>query len=257
MTKHNPSRPTTPTPPPRLPLLRPSTTQPNSATSAPPTARRHGPTASTNQPNPAASAPSPSPNINLPPFATHQPTEKDLISLGYITRAHGLDGTVHLHLHNPHGETLFEIDFLLFKREGEKRFRKTGIRLFREHSDGFLLQLEGVNHRDQAEALRRTEIFVQRDQLPPLKDGEYYFFQLEGFPVYNTQDELLGHVLHVQEAPAQNLLVIQTAHGEAMIPIVPALVPSIDTKARRVVIHPIPGLLPTPDDTVPPTERVL
>lgn len=253
MPKHNSSRPTTPTPPPRLPLLRPSTNQTNPTAPAPPTAHRHGQTAPINQTNTAASAPSP--KVNLPPFATHQPTEKDLISLGYITRAHGLDGTVHLHLHNPQGETLFEIDFLLFKREGEKRFRKTGIRLFREHSDGFLLQLEGVNHRDQAEALRRTEIFVQRDQLPPLKDGEYYFFQLEGFPVYNTQDELLGHVLQVQEAPAQNLLVIQTAHGEAMIPIVPTLVPSIDTKARRIVIRPIPGLLPMPDDPAPSVER--
>ncbi len=230
MTKRTSSRPASPNPP-RLPLLRPSVPQANGAIKTAPPAP-------------------PAPKINLPPFATHQPVEKELLSLGYITRAHGLDGTVHLHLHNPQSDTLFEVESLLLKREGEKRFRQTGIRLFREHADGFLLQLESVNTREQAEALRRTEIFVHRDQLPALEDGEYYFFQLEGFPVYNTEDELLGHVLQVQEAPAQNLLVIQTAHGEAMIPIVPALVPSIDTQTRRVVIRPIPGLLP--DASTPP-----
>ncbi|MCB9637646.1 MAG: 16S rRNA processing protein RimM [Myxococcales bacterium] len=222
MSKRSPRRPTNPSAPARLPLLRPTHSGPREVPSSVPS----------------------QPKIPLPAFATPQPNETQLVSLGYLTRAHGLDGAVRIHLHNPEGDTLFEVESLFLKREGERRFRQAGIRLFREHANEFLLELEGVNGREQAEALRRTEIFVEREQLPALEDGEYYFFQLEGIPVFTPSGEQVGTVLRVQEAPAQNLLVVQTNEGEeAMIPMVPALVTSIDLPNRHITITPIPGLL--------------
>lgn len=46
-----------------------------------------------------------------------------------------------------------------------------------------IAKIEGVNDRNSAESLRGTELFVSRDDLPELKENEYYQSDLIGFDV--------------------------------------------------------------------------
>jgi 16S rRNA processing protein RimM len=53
----------------------------------------------------------------------------------------------------------------------------------------------------------------------------------------------LGRVREVVHAPASDLLVLDTAHGEVLVPFVQAIVPEVDLAAGRVVLNPPAGLL--------------
>ena len=224
--------------PPRRPLLRPSTqkaahTRPHAASTPPTSAREEA--------HPASSQRQP-PAISLPPIASPQPSEESLLSLGYLTKAHGLSGDMHLHLHNPHGDALYEVERIYLRRRGEGHYRTALLNRFDEHADAFLLSMEGVKSREQAEALRHTELFVKKADLPPLEEGEYYLFQLEGLRVQSPEGEPLGHVIRVQEGTAQDLLVIEYQGREILVPIVDALVPEINISQGRIVVTPLPGL---------------
>ncbi|MGH3911802.1 MAG: ribosome maturation factor RimM, partial [Pseudonocardiaceae bacterium] len=47
----------------------------------------------------------------------------------------------------------------------------------------------------------------------------------------------------VVHAPASDLLVLDTGHGEALVPFVEAIVPHVDLAVGRVVLDPPAGLL--------------
>ena len=46
-----------------------------------------------------------------------------------------------------------------------------------------IAKIDGINDRNSAETLRGTELFVVRDDLPKLKENEYYQSDLIGFDV--------------------------------------------------------------------------
>ena len=51
------------------------------------------------------------------------------------------------------------------------------------NSNVVIAKIRGVDDRNTAETLRGTELFVARDALPDLKQGEYYQADLIGFDV--------------------------------------------------------------------------
>ena len=50
------------------------------------------------------------------------------------------------------------------------------------------------------------ELAVDQETLPPLAEGEYYFFQLKGLKAIDPQGNELGTVVRMEASAAQNLL---------------------------------------------------
>lgn len=57
------------------------------------------------------------------------------------------------------------------------------IRLLNPTSSVIVAHIRGIDDRNAAETLRGTELFIDRDALPPPADGEYYQADLIGFSV--------------------------------------------------------------------------
>lgn len=83
-----------------------------------------------------------------------------------------------------------------------------------------LVQVEGFSEREDVASLTNVEISVQKDQLPRLEDGEYYWHQLCGMQVINQLGEVLGTVSEILPTGANDVLVIdgETRH---LIPYLP------------------------------------
>ena len=78
---------------------------------------------------------------------------------------------------------------------------------------GLVALLEGIEDRDQAARLLGAEIRIEKDQLPALAPGEYYWHELEGLDVVNKQGERLGKVDHLIETGANDVLVVEPGPG--------------------------------------------
>jgi 16S rRNA processing protein RimM len=69
-------------------------------------------------------------------------------------------------------------------------------------------RIDGVATKEEADALKGTELYAERDQLPSLPDDEFYHADLIGLPVYDAGGQLLGKVKAVLNHGASDLLEI-------------------------------------------------
>ena len=90
--------------------------------------------------------------------------------------------------------------------------------------------------KDAADALRGTEVLVPRSVLPPPAPGEYYWVDLEGLRVVNTEGVDFGNVAYLFDTGANDVLVAQ-GERERMIPFLqPDVIRSVDFKAGLVTV---------------------
>jgi 16S rRNA processing protein RimM len=73
----------------------------------------------------------------------------------------------------------------------------------------YLAAVAGVNDRNAAEALRHTELWIDRDKLPQAQEGEIYYADLMDLPVHDRDGQLLGMVIAVENFGASDLLEIK------------------------------------------------
>ena len=107
----------------------------------------------------------------------------------------------------------------------------------RSTAKGLVASLPGIDDRDAAEALRGAELHVPRSALPPPAPGEYYWVDLEGLAVVNTEGADFGTVSHLFSTGANDVLVAR-GDRERMIPFIePDYIVSVDFEARLVTVE--------------------
>lgn len=117
----------------------------------------------------------------------------------------------------------------------------TGARPFRE---GFLLTLDCVSDRDQAELWRGRYLFVGEDEIEQPGEGEAFVHELVDMSVVHADGSTLGPVVQVYELPQGLILEMKRADGNlVMIPFREEIVQSVDRKLRRITITPPEGLI--------------
>ncbi len=83
------------------------------------------------------------------------------------------------------------------------------VRLLNPNSSVVIAKIDGVNDRNAAELLRGIELFVKREDLPDLKDGEYYQTDLIGMHV--IRDGItIGLVDNIQNYGGGDILELDT-----------------------------------------------
>jgi 16S rRNA processing protein RimM len=158
----------------------------------------------------------------------------DFVDIGYVARAHGIRGDLRVILYNPESALLTEVPSV---RIGARRYE---IAAARAVQGAFLLRLEGVDDRDQAELLRGQVVSVARS-LIPLDEGETLLFDLLGCEAILPDGSSYGTIEAV-EPGAQDRLVIRQGGIERLLPLVPEFVGAVDLAARRVAVTPPEGL---------------
>ena len=112
----------------------------------------------------------------------------------------------------------------------------------KKQGKGLVALTDGIEDRTQAEELIGSEIWVDKDQLPNLEKGDYYWHQLEGLEVFNEAGEFLGEVSHLFETGANDVLVVKASGKsiddmERLIPYVEKeIVLEIDLEERRILV---------------------
>jgi 16S rRNA processing protein RimM len=77
------------------------------------------------------------------------------------------------------------------------------------NNDLFIAKIDGVEDRNAAELLRNTELFIKRGDLKKAKKDEFYYVDLIGLDVLNTQKKKIGKVLSVNDFGAGGIVDIE------------------------------------------------
>ena len=169
----------------------------------------------------------------------------DLIPVGAIAGAYGVRGELRVKSYCAVPEDI-ERYSPLFTEDGQTSY---ALAILRPIKNGFAARIPQVATKEEADALRGTTLYAQRDQLPSLPDDEFYHADLIGLEVFDTGGVLLGKVKTVQNHGADDLLELQLAGSSATVflPFTKAAVPTVDLAARRIVADPPGGILPGSD----------
>jgi 16S rRNA processing protein RimM len=118
--------------------------------------------------------------------------------------------------------------------QNEARTRQFEISNVKTAKDGVVARLKGISTREQADALKGVEFYVDRDRLPDVEDDfTFYFEDLIGLVAINENGSALGQVVAVQNFGAGDLLEVRPATGGAtvLVPFTREIVPDIDKEA--------------------------
>lgn len=103
-------------------------------------------------------------------------------------------------------DNLFQYDpWLLRKGDAWKPYKILATKC---HRRTLIARLDGVCDRTDAAELLRSDIGVQRAQLPLLEDDEFYWAELIGLRAVNLNGDYLGQVTNLLETGANDVLEI-------------------------------------------------
>lgn len=190
-------------------------------------------------------------------------SSEDFLEVGYVAGAHGLHGEVRIKLYDRASQALQpgRVVHLFESTEGStegstgsgapvRTLTVTAVGDMPGHPGRLRVQFEELGDRDDVLPLKGCAVRVQRADLEPLHEDEFYLADVIGLPVQRRvgeQLEDLGRVVGIMDTGAQDLLEVEWVgpSGRAFTWLIPAAAGFVlDVDAKRVLVDPPPGMLP-------------
>ena len=174
--------------------------------------------------------------------------ENKWLTVGLITSCHGINGQVKVKSLSDFEERFLNPGMRWLQKENEPPSKielKSGFK--QPGKETFIVKLQGINTRNDAEQLKKFKIIVKTDKLPKLKKEEFHLLELINLQVKMLEKEelkIIGKVIDL-ENEKNNLLVIELLKDQkkVLVPFVNEIVPLIDIKNNFIMINPPKGLL--------------
>ena len=178
----------------------------------------------------------------------------DAIEVGRVLDAWGVKGWLKILPHSSDPEALFSAKSW-FLQTPDAKFRPSfnvftgtvtvAVDEAKTHSDSVVAKIDGLDDRNDAEALRGCRIFLPRSAFPTASKDEYYWVDLIGLNVVNREGIALGCVRNLMATGPNSVLCVeyQLTHDdgsssaeERMIPFVSAYVDSVDVAGKLITV---------------------
>jgi 16S rRNA processing protein RimM len=144
----------------------------------------------------------------------------DRVSIGRVGKPHGLDGS-----------------FYVEQPSTDERWWKVGASFLAGGEHAEVVGARRAQGRPVIKLDRSVErgspIEIERDQLPPTEEDEYYAFQLQGLEVVEENGRALGTVADVIPGVANDVLELSTG---VLLPMIEDCVRTVDLDAARIVV---------------------
>lgn len=165
------------------------------------------------------------------------PAAEEMIVLGKIVSVHGIRGEVKVYSFTDPLDNLLDYRRWTLKRGSE--VRQAELVSGRVQGNVLVAKLKGLDDREVARTYADFEILVPRSELPELDDGEFYWSQLEGLKVIDTNGQLFGILDHMLETGANDVMVVKPCAGslddrERLLPYTEQCVQSVDLAAGEI-----------------------
>lgn len=164
----------------------------------------------------------------------------DRVCVGAIAGSFGVRGEVRLKSFCNEPSAIADYGPLVTE-DGQRNFTVT---LTRPVAGGFGARLSGVATKEQADALKGTSLYADREKLPPTAEDEFYHADLIGLEAYDPGGVHLGTVRAVHNHGAGDLLELAgpAFASPLLVPFTRAVVPTVDLAARRLIVDLPEGL---------------
>jgi 16S rRNA processing protein RimM len=157
--------------------------------------------------------------------------KNDLIEIARIKGPHGLKGKMWV---IPYGDS-FEIfsgyTHLIIGNQGTPK----KILSCSQRKGKYIIELEGITHIDLVDKIKDETLYVKRDQLEQLEDDEYYWNDLLGMNVVDTDGKALGELVNIFPTGSNDVFVVDKVK-QFYIPVTKDVIKEISPGKRTIVV---------------------
>jgi 16S rRNA processing protein RimM len=180
-------------------------------------------------------------------------TEK-LIEIGTVVSPHGIKGEVKIYTNSDFPERFEKPGKRLLKRPNSSECEWVNLKrgYYLPGKSMYVVTLEEVTDRNQAEELCQSKLFVEKHDRPQLEANEYHVDDLIGLAVIDQETQKkIGQVIELY-ATGNDLLVVELEESfskksapknRVLIPFVEDIVPIVDINNGRLEVNLPSGLL--------------
>lgn len=165
---------------------------------------------------------------------------KDCYCLGRVTKPWGVKGQVMLFLDVDEPEDYAELDSAFVEVKGQ-------LVPYFFHIDSLNGNKAVATFEDlapeQAAALCGRDLYLPLDLLPKLDGNKFYFHEVVGFRVVDSNHGDIGILEQVIEYPAQPLFQIMKNGVEVLIPVIDEVIDKVDRENKTIYITAPNGLI--------------
>lgn len=165
---------------------------------------------------------------------------ESILKVGRILGAFGIKGWVKVFSDTDPRENL--LDYTPWYLWRNNQWQAVEVAEMQLHSKGIVVRLKGIDDRNMAETLSGIDIGVEMASLPALPEDEFYWRDLIGLQVVNTEGVLFGVVDHLLETGANDVMVVTPCDGSVdetrrLLPwVLGQVVQRVDREAKRIVV---------------------
>lgn len=108
---------------------------------------------------------------------------------------------------------------------------------FKKKGKKVICKIEGINNIDDAKQFIGAEIHINKEELPKLKEGQYYYNELLGLSAW-IEKKKIGKIIDIQNHGAGDYLIIKKSKDEILVPLIKGHVIKINIKDKVLNLNP-------------------
>lgn len=169
-------------------------------------------------------------------------TKQDCLLIGTLVKAFGHKGEIILSVSDDVFEECKKLESVFVEINNKLvPFFITHIDIKQGSSLGILF--EDIDTPEKARELIGKNVYVLSSLLPKLPDTKFYYNEIVGFSVIDKKKKFIGHIVRIDEMPAQAIFIIEHDRHEILIPITEKTFIRVDRKKKELYIDAPEGLI--------------
>lgn len=165
----------------------------------------------------------------------------EAVLLGKVIATHGIRGQLRIVLYSGDFSSVAGVESLMLLGEGGEKVA-FAVAATARHGKKVLVTLRDYHDINQVLHLVGREVYVRREQLPELPEGEYYWCDLLGLGVVTDRGEDLGILSDIIATGSNDVYVVKSGEREYLIPALEDVVRKIDLDNGIMKVSPPEGL---------------
>jgi len=173
--------------------------------------------------------------------------ERNLFPIGRVVKPHGVKGKMKVEYFGDDLHRFFSYRKIFIENE------KNGLEPYEileviPQSPRLILRLKGIEKIEEIEPLIGKKILIEREALPELEEGEYYWADLLGMKVETLEGKGIGKVKEIFSTGAHDVYVVEGKRGEIFLPAIAEVIQSINLKKKVMKVVRMEGLWEDEDE---------
>lgn len=157
-----------------------------------------------------------------------------MIEIARILKPHGIRGDLKVRLFSENLEAFAERGFAYVKKDND--FKRTAYTAVRIDAPFVYVHFDGVDTRNDAEALTGTTLYLSREELDEPDEGEHYIIDLIGLKIVDDEDNELGTLKEILQHGAADVYVVK-GKKSFMFPALKRVILDIDMERRMIRLN--------------------